>query len=164
MQISEHNAAILEVRRRTQDSIGECKKSLMESNWEIDEAIRLMARNRHNANNKSHESYGYVALYSYEFGRAGVIVELGCESGYVAKSMDFVKLANTIAIHVAWSNPKGMDRKDVNQSFGEICLLDQPEMRETQGQRTIREMLSELSCKTGETITLVRFARFKVGE
>jgi len=166
MKLSEHNKAILEVRHRTQDSISECKKALEISNWDIDEAVRIVSRVRHDANtkNQSHEFYGYVGLYSFEFGRAGVLVELGCESGYVAKSSEFIKLANTIAVHVAWANPKGLNREDVNQSFGEVCLLDQPEMRETKGQRTIRELLAELSCKTGENITLVRFVRFKVGE
>lgn len=166
MQISEHNAAILEVRHRTQESILECKKALETSNWDVNEAVRVVSRARHDANenNHSHASYGHVALYSFEFGRAGVLVELGCESGYVAKSIEFIRLANTIASHVAWSNPKGLNRQDVNQNFGEVCLLDQPEIRENQGQRTIRELLAELSYKTGETITVVRFARFKVGE
>ena len=142
------------------------KKSLEISNWDIDEAVRLVARNRHDmkSNNQAHESYGYVCLYSYEFGRSGVMVELGCESGYIAKNIDFIKLANVIATHISWSNPKRVLIERMLIKLSEKCLLDQPEMRENQGQRTIRELLLDLSCKTGENITLVRFARFKVGE
>jgi elongation factor Ts len=165
MVLSQQNESILVVRRITQAPVVDCKKFLELSNWNIEEAVRLIARKKHDEKtNKSHEFYGIVCLYSHQFGRVGVMVELSCESGYIAKSLDFIKLANTIAVQIAWSNPKGLDRQDVQQCFGEVCLLDQVEMKETQGQRTIKELLAELSCKTGENIKIVRFARFDVGD
>ena len=195
--------AIIEVRKRTLAPIVDCKKALELNSFDIDKSCRDIARARHNAkgNNRPHDTYGVVALYSYEFGRIGVMVELSCESGYVAKSHEFVKLANTIAIHIAWSNPRYIDRSQIDpieieiardnfmdalsppeifddKTFNErvidrtmdrtfypkLCLLDQPEMKETQGKKTIGVLIDKMIDKTGEKIVVKRFARFKIGE
>ena len=196
--------AIAEVRRRTSAPMLECKRVLELEGWDVDLACVGLAKARHDASNgKAHDSYGVVALYSHEFGRVGTMVELSCESGYVAKSREFAKLANAIAIHITWSNPKYVDRSQVDprevetarDNFAEmsrsiqlrsmgvpdsssqaidgmmdtffypkVCLLDQLEMKETQGTATIGSMIARLSHKTGEKISVRRFVRFKVGE
>ena len=156
---------ITEVRRRTSASIADCKQNLEKCDWNADAACLMIAKkNYNNKNGDSHNAYGIICPYIHAFGRIGVMIELSCESSYVAKHRDFIKLANTIAMHIAWSNPVGIERKDVNPSFGEVCLLDQPEMKEVQGQRTIGELISELSIKLGEPICIRRFARFEVGK
>ena len=158
--------AISEVRQITQARLVDCKTALENSNWNVNDAIKSIGKKHHDEmnNENQHEFYGTVCLYSHLFGRVGTMVELSCESSYVAKSADFIKLANAIAVQISWSNPKGLDRQDVQQCFGEVCLLDQFETKETQGRRTIRELLAELSCKTGENIKIVRFTRFEIGE
>ena len=164
--MSPHNAKIMEVRRRTLTSIQDCRKILQESDWDVEVACLAIARASHDEKHgpESHDSYGIVCPYIHSFGRLGVMVELTCESSYTAKHRDFIRLANTIAMHIAWSNPKGIDRNDINPVFGDVCLMDQPEMKETKGQRTIRELISEMSMKTGEKINIRRFARFEVGK
>lgn len=156
----------MDVRRRTAATITGCRKALEDSDWNVDDAClniaKAMHEDRHDKD--THDSYGIVCPYTHAFGRIGSMVELSCESSYVAKHIDFIKLANTIAMHIAWAAPKGLDRGDVQQSFGDICLLDQVEMKETQGSKTIRELIAELSSKTGEKITLVQFARFEIGK
>jgi elongation factor Ts len=198
--------AIAEVRRRTGVPVMSCRKALDSNGWDVDKACLNIARTIHDykaGNGKSHDAYGIVALYSHEFGRVGVMVELGCESGYVAKNNDFIKLANAIAIHIAWSNPKYICRDDVDpreveaarDNFAEtspevkramlgvpdlsgqlidgmidrlfyhkVCLLDQPEMKETQGKETIGALLNKMSLQTGENVSVRRFARFRIGD
>lgn len=166
MEISQRNKKIMEVRRRTMASIQGCRQALESSGWSVDSACLTIAKTMHEERygDGSHDAYGIICPYIHAFGRIGVMVELSCESSFVAKHMEFVKLANIIAVHIAWSNPQGIDRCDVNSAFDEVCLLDQPEMKETQGQRTIRELISELSMKTGEKIGIARFSRFEVGK
>jgi len=193
-------SSIAEVRRRTSAPIKDCKKALELNGWDLDDACRHIAKVLHDeralarGKEKQHDSYGTVALYSYEFGRLGVMVELSCESNYVAKSREFIKLANAIAIHIAWSNPRFVDRFQVPpgdvraaedelrkkigeegwQQFGDdlmekhfypkYCLLDQLEIKETQGKETISSMVGNLSRQTGEVIAVKRFARFRIGD
>lgn len=164
MQVSEKNAAIIEVRRRTLAPIWGCKKALEACGGDIEEACQTIARALHDSKNgKAHDSHGSVGLYSHAFGRVGVLVEVSCESGYVTKSREFVKLVNLIASHIAWSNPQALERGDT-LDIGDVCLLDQPEMKETQGERTIGQLVYELSRNTGEEIRIVGFVRFEVGK
>jgi elongation factor Ts len=192
--------AIMEVRRKTLASIVACKKALESHSWDVEKACYHIAKAIHDtkSNDKSHDCYGVVALYSYEFGRLGVMVELSCESGYVAKSHDFVRLAHTVAVHVAWANPKYIDRSQIDHLeietardnfkdmlaptnggtldqglvdlsmersfYPKFCLLDQMEMKETHGKKTIGKLIGEMKRKTGEKIVVKRFARFRVGE
>ena len=191
-------AAIAEVRRKTLAPIVACKKALESYSWDVEKACLHIARAIHETkgNGKSHDAYGIVALYSYEFGRLGAMVELSCESGYVAKSNDFVRLANVVAIHVAWANPRYVDRSRMDPReveaardgfvveiidfefksreevdagmerafYPKFCLVDQLEMKETHGAKTIGMLLAELSDRTGEKIAVKRFARFRIGE
>lgn len=200
-------AAIAEVRKRTMAPLLGCRKALEINEWDVDKACHNIAKAVHEdkvGNGKSHDSHGIVALYSHEFGRIGVMVEVSCESSYVAKSRDFIKMANTIAIHVAWSNPKYVSRADVDPReieaardnfsdtigsgpewakvgklfvsdgmvdsameshfYPKMCLLDQPEMKESQGQETIGELISRMSMETGEKISVRRFSRFRIGD
>ena len=163
--MNDRTAVIAEVRRRTLAPIWGCKKALEASGWDVEQACRSIAKTLHDSrggrNGNSHDSHGMVGMYSHAFGRIGVLVEVACESGFVSRSLDFVKLVNAVAAHVAWANPQSLERGAAG--LGEVCLLDQPEMKETQGQRTIGELVAELSHKTGEEIRIVSFARFEVG-
>jgi len=201
----EKKQALIEVRRKTGAAIASCKKSLEINDWDIEAACRNIAKTDHDSKNSNeHNSYGTIALYSHQFGRIGSMIELSCESGYVAKQQDFVRLANTIAIHVAWSNPRYISRDEIDQReieiakdnfrdtigsgpawekvgkliitdgmvimameshfYPKVCLLEQLEMKETKGRKTIGELLIEMTEKMGERIEVKRFARFKIGE
>jgi len=157
--------AIADVRKRTLAPIWGCKKALEACGWDVEQACLSITKALHDSKNgKAHDSYGVVGLYTHAFGRIGVMVELSCESSYVSKSREFVKLVNLISAHIAWSNPLALDRSDPSLRFGEVCLLDQQEMKDTQGQSTIGELVAELACKTGEQVRIVSFARFEVGK
>lgn len=157
--------AISEVRRRTLAPIWACKKTLEAHGWDVEKSCSAISKTIHeNKNDNAHDSYGSVGLYSHSFGRVGVLVEVSCESSYVVKSREFVRLVNAIASHIAWSNPIALDRSDSSLGIEGVCLLDQPEMKETQGQITIGELVAELSMKSGEDIRIVAFARFEVGK
>ena len=102
---TEKNQAILEVRKRTEAPISSCKQALEAANWNIDLACLTIAKATHKEK-KSHDHYGTVCLYSHSFGRIGVMVELNCETDFVARTDEFQNLAKVIAMHVAWANPK----------------------------------------------------------
>jgi len=165
---SEKLKAIAEVRKKTQAPIVDCQKAIEAANWNIEEAIKNIYKDIRGRGN-SDESYGTVCLYTNEFGRVGVMVELSCESGFIAKSREFAKLANTIAVHISWANPLYVDTSHVQSGVDvvlsmDICLLDQKEERESNGEKTIRQLIQDFSSKWGERVTVVRFARFEVGK
>ena len=207
--ISSQNAAIMEVRRRTGAPLLGCRKALEACDGDVDEACLTIARALHDEKSgEKHDSYGLVCHYSHNFGRVGVMVEVACESSYVVKNREFVKLANAIAVHIAWSNPKCISRKYLDQrdvdaardnfestysanmstkSWGpmgeereyfarlaeealekhyypSLCLLDQKEMRESGGEKTIGQLLSELSEKVREKVEVKWFARRELGK
>ena len=162
--------AIIEVRRRTLAPMSSCKEALDIANWDVEKACLNIARSVHDKKNgNSHDSYGIVCLYSHSFGRVGVMVEIGCESGYVAKSREFLRLANTIAVHIAWANPLRIDNSGADgaleQIFGhDASLMDQKELKESNGEKTIRQLVQELSDKVGERIEIRHFSRFEIGQ
>ena len=164
---SEKIKAIAEVRKKTQAPIVACQKAIESANGNIEEAIKNIHKDIRGRGNDQ-ESYGTVCLYTNGFGRLGVMVELSCESGFMAKSRDFAKLANTIAVHISWANPLYIDTShmqdgDVVLSM-DMCLLEQKEERESNGNKTIRQLIQEFSSKWGEHVTVVRFARFEIGQ
>ena len=199
----------MEVRRRTGAPLLGCKKALDACDGDVDEACLTIARAIHEEKSgERHDSYGLVCHYNHNFGRVGAMVEVSCESSYVAKNREFVKLANAIAVHIAWSNPKCIDRKEldprdveatrdnfestyssgvalsantqvegykeylsrlVNDSmekhyYPALCLLDQREMRESGGGKTIGQLLNELSEKVREKVEVKWFARREIGK
>jgi len=132
----------------------------------------------------------------FGFAKLGVMVEVNCESDFVAKTEDFKTLVKELAMQVAAADPKYVSRDQVPaealekekeifraqfaesnkpanvvekiiegklESFYErICLLDQPSVRD--GSVKVSQMVSNAVAKTGENITVGRFARFKLGE
>jgi elongation factor Ts len=155
----------MEVRKRTLAPIWGCKKALEGCDWDVDLACMSIAKALHDDRHGTQiGSQGMVGLYSHAFGKVGVVVEISCESSYVAKSRDFVRLVNTISAHIAWSNPQTIDGGGDMGAVGAVCLLDQVEMKDTQGKKTIREIVEELSKRTGEDIRIIGFSRFEIGK
>jgi elongation factor Ts len=92
---------------------------------------------------------GRVATYTHSTGKIGVIVELFCETDFVAKNEEFVAVANDLCLQVAAMNPK--DSKE---------LLKQDFIKDTS--KTVDVLLKELIAKFGENIKLGQFGRFEI--
>ena len=96
----------------------ECKKALAEANGDIEEAKTLLRKRgvaiaQKKADRAANE--GLVASYIHAGGKLGVLVEVNCESDFVAKTDDFKGLAHDIAMHVAAADPRFVRREEVDE-------------------------------------------------
>jgi elongation factor Ts len=110
-------------------------------------------------------SNGLIESYIHAAGRIGVLVELNCETDFVAKTEDFRSLARNIAMQIAAMNPAVVHPEDRTAehegSDEEVCLLKQPFIRDPG--RNIGDLIHETVAKTGENIRVRRFVRFELG-
>lgn len=109
---------VKELRQRTGIGMMECKKALQESNGDIEKAIRILRKKGHaRAKDKmSREtSEGLVGSYIHLNGKIGVLVEVNCESDFVARNEEFKDLIKNIAMHIAAASPKYISSEEVPQ-------------------------------------------------
>ena len=92
---------------------------------------------------------GRVATYTHSTGKIGVMVELQCETDFVAKHEDFMALTKDLCLQIAAMNPETVED-----------LLKQEFIKD--GSKTIEEMIKTLVAKFGENMKLTRFARFEI--
>jgi len=110
---------VKELRERTGVGIMDCKQALQESSGDVDDAIKILRKmgKAKVAKKASREaSEGLLAAYVHLGGKIAVMLELNCETDFVAKSDDFIALARDIAMHIAASNPRFVRREDVDEA------------------------------------------------
>jgi elongation factor Ts len=109
-------AQVKELREKTGAPMMDCKKALTEANGDIEKAIVILRkRGTAVAQQKATRvtSEGSVAHYIHAGGKIGVLVEVNCESDFVARTEDFKELVHDIAMHIAASDPKFVRKEDV---------------------------------------------------
>jgi elongation factor Ts len=187
------------LREKTGAGMMECKSALQETGGDQEKAVELLRKKglasaakragRATAN-------GVVGSYIHMGGKVGVLVEVNCETDFVARTDTFQALVKELALHIAAADPKYVRREDVpadvldkereiygaqfadsgkpanvvdkivegklGSYYAQVVLLDQPSVRDPDV--SVSQMLAEAAAKTGENITVSRFARFKVGE
>ena len=190
---------VKELRDRTGAGMMECKKALEEAGGEMEKAIDILrargaAKAAKRADREARE--GAVGSYVHMNGRVGVLIEVNCETDFVARNDAFQKLVKELAMHVAAMNPlaisadgipvdqvereRAVQREVVKNEgkpetlwdkivdgrmkkwFQEKTLLEQPFVREPD--KTVAQLVQEVSAKTGENIIVRRFERFALGE
>ena len=107
---------VKELREMTSAGMMDCKKALAESEGDIDKAVELLRKKGLKNVSKRAEreaSEGVVHSYIHGGGRIGVMIELNCETDFVARNEDFQSLAQEISMHIAWSNPSFLNREEV---------------------------------------------------
>ncbi len=187
------------LRDKTGAGFMDCKAALAEADGNLDTAVTILrTRGQARAAKRSGRtiSQGLVGHYIHMGGQVGVLVEVGCESDFVARTDEFQHLAREIAMHIAAANPQYVTRDQVpsedldrekaifraqfevsnkpphvidkivegkvNSHYEQVVLLDQPSIRDPK--TSIGDLVTAAIAKLGENITIVRFARFKVGE
>jgi elongation factor Ts len=187
------------LRDKTGAGIMEVKAALAEANGNEEEATTLLRkRGLAQAAKRAGRTtaQGLIGSYIHLGGKIGVLVEVNCESDFVARTEDFQNLVKEVAMHIAAADPKWVRREDVpaeaiekeksiyraqmentgkpanvldkivegklGSFYSQFVLVDQPSVRDTNV--TIAQMVAQTSAKTGENITISRFARFRVGE
>jgi elongation factor Ts len=109
-------AEVKTLREKTGAGMMECKAALTESNGHIEEAITILRkRGLAQAAKRAgrNTSQGIVGSYIHMGGKIGVLVEVNCESDFVARTEDFQHLVKEIAMHIAAADPKYVRREDV---------------------------------------------------
>jgi len=156
------------LRELTAAGMLDCKKALEETDGDFEKAKDLLRKKGFEAAAKRAEratAEGAIESYIHHNRRLGALVELNCESDFVARTEDFRKLAQQIALQVAGANPLYISPEEMTDGAKgdpkEVCLLLQPFVQDES--RTIQDLLSETISKTGENIRVRRFARFELG-
>lgn len=198
--MSEISAAMVkELREKTGAGIMDCKEALKECGADLDKAVDfLRKKGLATAQKRAGRamSEGVIESYIHMGGKIGVMVEVNCETDFVAKTDDFHEFAKNIAMHIAASSPAGIVPEDVPQELiekekeiyraqvlemgkpekmvdkivegkltkfmKECCLLDQAYVKDPG--KSIKDYINEVIAKTGENITIKRFARFQLGD
>lgn len=146
--------SIKRLRDATFASVADCRKALEESNNDYKKALNWLKKHGlEKAAKKSDRetSQGLVESYIHQNGRVGTLVEVLCETDFVARTDIFKNLAHEICMQVAAMNPK-----DVSS------LLKQEYIRDSS--KTIESLVKETIAKLGENIVVKRFGRFGIGE
>jgi len=156
------------LRERTSAGIMECRNALLEAGGDLNRANEILReRGLAKAIKKAGRiaSDGLIEAYVHPGGRLGAMVEVNCETDFVARTDEFKELAHNIALQVAATAPQFISKDEippeVETNAEEICLLLQPFVKEPQ--RTVQEVIAEAIAKVGENISVKRFARFELG-
>jgi elongation factor Ts len=109
---------VKELRDRTGAGFGDCRAALVEAKGDIEQAINVLRKKGQAAAAKKAQratSEGLVSCYIHAGGRIGVLVEINCESDFVARTEDFQRLSHDVAMHIAALDPRFLKREEVTQ-------------------------------------------------
>jgi len=159
---------VKELRNRTNVGIADCNKALLEVGGDIEKAIEfLKQRGAAIAEEKKDvaATEGVIEAYIHHTRRIGALVELNCETDFVARTAEFKELAHDLAMQIAATSPQFLTSEEIPPK-AEIdpqtaCLLDQPFIKEPE--KTVQEVVAETIAKVGENIKIRRFTRFELG-
>ncbi len=137
------SAGVMDCRRALEETKGDMKKSeAILKKWGVENSVKKQGRDTNS---------GLIDSYIHLGGKVGVLVELRCETDFVAKTDDFKKLVHEISLQVASMKPKSVD-----------ALLKQEYIRDPKIR--IEELIKQTIGILGENITLTRFERMELGE
>lgn len=140
------------LRNETQASVSDCRRALEESNGDYQKALLWLKKHGIEKAEKKADrktSQGLIESYIHQNSRVGSMVEILCETDFVARTSEFKTLAHEIAMQVASMNPKDVD-----------SLLKQEYIRDNS--KTVGELVKETIAKLGENIVINRFQRFEI--
>ena len=189
------------LREMTGAGMMDCKEALEESGGDLDKAQEILRVKGAASAAKRGErgtGEGIISSYIHATGKVGVLVEVQCETDFVARNEEFQEFAREIAIHIAAMNPSVVSVEDlpedeiererrlfaetakadgkpdaviekivegqISKWASERTLMDQEHFNSERYEgKTIEELRTEVSAKTGENVRIARFARFEVG-
>jgi elongation factor Ts len=170
---------VKELREKSGAGIMECKRALERVEGDIARAVDLLKQQGlAKADKKTGRaaSQGLIEPYIHGAGRIGSIIEVNCETDFVARTPEFRELAHDLAMQVAATSPSYVSMEDVpteawadlekehgdrDKAAEAVVLLEQPFIKDPK--LTIRDLIRERIGKLGENIVVRRFARFEVG-
>ena len=167
---------IKELRHMTSASLAHCKKALEDSKGDLKAAVLLLRKQGLEIAAKKQgraAKEGRVEAYIHHGNKIGVLLELNCESDFVAKNSDFAQFAKDLSMQVAAANPVYIKKEDVpaevidqeknkEDFYKAHCLLEQSFVKDPG--MTIADYLGSIVAKIGENVVIRRFTRYKIGE
>jgi elongation factor Ts len=159
---------VKQLREITGAGIMDCRNTLVSTEGDIDKATAILKeKGLLKAEKKGDRTTGsgLVEAYIHTAGRIGALVEVNCETDFVARTDEFKELAHCLAMQVAAMNPSYIDEENLPEgcedSPEEVCLLSQVFIKDPS--KTIKDIVVETIAKTGENIKVRRFTRFELG-
>ncbi len=167
---------VKELRERTGAGIKECRDILTETNGDMDAAIAILRERGIEAAAKKQEREvgdGRIEIYVHPGSRLAAMIEVNCETDFVARTEDFISLTRDLALHVAAVNPLYLQASDVPEAaiaesgmtpqkyYEQYVLMAQPYVKDAT--MTIEDKVKDGIARLGENIVIRRFARFEVG-
>jgi len=160
---------VKELREQSGAGIMDCRNALLETEGDIEKAIQILKeRSLFQVQKKAERSttQGLIEAYIHIGGSIGTMVEVNCETDFVARTNEFKELAHNLAMQVTAMPPRFISREEIPDGDDDIepetaCLLLQPYIKDPD--KTIQDIVNETIAKVGENIKVSRFARFQLG-
>lgn len=167
---------IKELRNMTGVSIAKCKTALTDAGGDIKKAVELLRKRgleiAASKQDRPLTKEGRVEAYVHLGNKIGVLLEVGCETDFVAKNPDFCQFTKDVAMQIAACSPVYLRKEDVPNDVLEqekdkelfvknTCLLQQAFVKDPS--ITINDYLAGLIAKLGENISVRKFVRYQVG-
>jgi len=159
---------IKKLREETGAGIMECKKTLEEAHGDTKKATDMLKeRGLALAQKKACRAanQGLIECYIHHGGQIGAIVEVNCETDFVARTNEFKELSHDIALQIAAMSPQFIREEDIPEGTEtdpqSTCLLLQPFIKDPT--KNIGDIITETIAKVGENIKVRRFCRFELG-
>jgi len=167
---------IKELRDKTSASITDCKKVLEEAGGDKHKALELLRKRGLEIAAKKQgrvAKEGRIEAYIHLGNKIGVLLEVDCETDFVARNSDFAQFTKDVAMQIAALSPTYIKKEDVPQEelkhhkdkelfYKEYCLLEQAFIKDPG--LSVKDYLTSVIAKMGENIVIRRFMRYKVGE
>ena len=161
---------VKELREESGAGIMECRNVLFEVEGDMAKALQILKeRGLRKAEKKAEREtlQGLVEAYIHTGGRIGAMVEVNCETDFVARTDEFKELAHNLAMQVAAQAPRFITAEEIPEDAGDIepevaCLLLQPYIKDPTV--TVKDIIVEAIAKVGENIRVRRFSRFELGD
>jgi elongation factor Ts len=168
--------AIKELRHMTSASVAHCKKALEDSKGDIKKAAGLLRKRGLEIAAKKEgriAKEGRIEAYVHPGNKIGVLLEIDCESDFVARNNDFAQFSKDLCMQIAALNPAYIkkeevpaealaEEKDHEAFFKAHCLLEQAFVKDSS--MVVKDYLGSMVVKLGESIVIRRFSRYKIGE
>lgn len=159
---------IRELRDRSGAGIMDCRKALVETKGNIEKAVEILKEQGLLKAKKKTErtaDKGLIESYIHAGGRIGAMIELNCETDFVARTKEFKQLAHHLAMQVAAMDPHFIAKEDFKDTGKNLdpqtaCLLLQSDIKDPD--KTIEDTIVEVVARVGENIKVSRFARFEL--
>jgi elongation factor Ts len=157
------------LREQTGAGVMECKQALQASEGDLAkaaEALRQKGFAQVEKRSGRATNQGLVDAYIHTGGRVGAMVEIGCETDFVARTDEFKDLAHNIAMQVVAMAPIYLDETEIGaedtRPVAQVSLLQQPFIKDNSS--SVAEVVQELAAKMGENVRVLRFTRLALGE